>query len=96
MTTTDGWSVSGLCVTARPDRLVEIEEVIAGRPGFEVYARDARTGKLVVVQERMTIEEHRRGLRELQQMSGVLTAELVLHYRDTGDEPDPPTSGGAS
>lgn len=95
MTTIDEWSVSGLCVTARPDRLVEIEETIAARPGFEVHARHPRTCKLVVIQERMTIEEHRRGLRELQQIPGVLTAELVLHYRDTSDEPDPPTSGGA-
>jgi len=87
------WSVSGLCVTTRADRLAEVEETISSRPGLEVHARDPLSGRLVVVQERATIEEHRLGLRELQALPGVLTAELVLHYRDPGDHPDPTTMG---
>ena len=93
MTKIEEWSVSGLCVTARADRLGEIEETIRGRPGLEVHARDPQSGKLVVVQERATIEEHRQGLRELQALPGVLTAELVLQYRDSGDHPGPTTTG---
>lgn len=93
MTKIEEWSVSGLCVTTRADRLAEIEETISSRPGLEVHARDPQSGKLVVVQERATIEEHRQGLRELQALPGVLTAELVLHYRDSGDHPDPATPG---
>ncbi len=93
MMNTDEWSVSGLCVTARSDRIAKIEKTISSRPGFEVHARDSQSGKLVVVQERATIEEHRQGLRELQALPGVLTAELVLHYRDPGDHPDPTTTG---
>ncbi len=93
MTKTEEWSVSGLCVTARADCLAEIEETIGSCPGFEVHACDPQSGKLVVVQERATIEGHRQGLRELQALPGVLTAELVLHYRDPGDHPDPTTTG---
>jgi len=93
MTKIEEWSVSGLCVTARADRLVEIEEIIGARPGLEVHARDPQSGKLVVVQERATIEEHQRGLRELQALPGVLTAELVLHYQDSGNHPGPMTTG---
>jgi nitrate reductase NapAB chaperone NapD len=93
MTKIKEWSVSGLCVTARADRLAEIEEIIGSRSGLEVHARDPKSGKLVVVQERATIEEHRRGLRELQALPGVLTAELVLHYRDPGDQPGPTNPG---
>ena len=93
MTKIEEWSVSGLCVTARADRLVEIEEIIGARPGLEVHARDPQSGKLVVVQERATIEDHQRGLRELQALPGVLTAELVLHYQNPGDRPDPTITG---
>ncbi len=93
MTKIEELSVSGLCVTTRADRLAEIEETISNRPGLEVHARDPQSGKLVVVQERATIEEHRKGLRELQALPGVLTAELVLHFRDPGDHPDPTTTG---
>ena len=60
--------------TISSDVLAEIEELIAGRDGFEVHARDPQTGKLVVVQERVSVDEHRRGLRELHALPGVLTA----------------------
>ena len=90
------WSVSGLCVTALPERLAAVEEMLNRRPGIEVRARDLQRGKLVVVQERATVEEHRKGLRELQTLPGVLTAELVLHYLDPDQNDEPSTSGGAS
>ena len=60
------WSVSGLCVTARPEDLEKVAEMLNAMPGTEVHATDPDTGKLVVVQERATIAEHRRGLAELQ------------------------------
>ena len=96
MTTADEWSVSGLCVTAHPDRLDEVERMIGGRRGFEVHARDRQTGKLVVVQERASVDHHRRGLRELQALQGVLTAELVLHYQEPTDPHDDNPPGGRS
>jgi nitrate reductase NapAB chaperone NapD len=89
-----GWSVSGLCITARPERMAALEDLLNARPGLEVYARDQQSGRLVAVQECATVEEHRQKLRELQTLPGVLTAELVLHYRDSVDG-EPPTTTGA-
>ena len=88
------WSVSGLCITARPENLVEIEELLDRRPGLEVHARDPETGKLVAVQECATIAEHRQKLEEVQAIPGVLTADLVMHYQPE-NECGATTSGGA-
>ena len=65
-------------------------------PGTEVHARDPHSGRLVVVQERASIEDHRQGLRELQALPGVLTAELVLHFLDPETRTATSTPGGAS
>jgi len=59
------------------------------RPGTEVHGRDCELGRLVVTQEHETVAEHQDGLRALQTLPGVLTADLVIHYSDrdpsTGD-----------
>ena len=88
-----GWSVSGLCITVRRDQLAAVEEMLNERPGLEVHARDLRSGRLIAVQEGVTVEEHQQKLRELQALSGVLTAELVLHYQDPDDGCEPMTPG---
>ena len=88
------WSVSGLCITARPERLAAVEEMLNERPGLEVHARDPESGRLIAVQECTTVEEHQQRLRELQALPGVLTADLVLHYKDPGDATESTTTGG--
>ena len=93
MTATE-WSVSGLCVTARPENLDAVEAMLNSLPGTEVHARDPHSGRLVVVQERASIEDHRRGLRELQALPGVLAAELVLHFQDPDDRHNTSIPGG--
>ena len=80
-----GWSLSGLCITARREELAAVEQMLNERPGLEVHARDLQSGRLIAVQECATVEQHQRQLRELQTLPGVLTAELVLHYRDPDD-----------
>ena len=76
------WSVSGLCVTAKPENLAAVECALEGLPGLEVHASDPEKGRLVVVQERATLKGHEDGLRAIQALPGVLTADLVVHYRD--------------
>jgi nitrate reductase NapAB chaperone NapD len=88
------WSVAGLCVTARPDDLDAIEALLSSRPGVEVHARDDNAGRLVLVQEFNTVNDHRRNLEEIQALPGVLTAELVVHYRDFDRRTDERSSGG--
>ncbi|MEJ2580643.1 MAG: chaperone NapD [Acidobacteriota bacterium] len=76
------WSVAGLCVTTRPGDLDEVGALLSARPDLEVHARDGEGCRLIVVQERATIRDHRRGLEEIQALPGVLTAELVVHYNN--------------
>lgn len=89
------WSVAGLCVTARPDSLDEVEALLSTRPDLEVHARDNESGRLVVVQERATVRDHRQGLEEIQALPGVLTAELVVHYADPESADNEQMTGGA-
>jgi nitrate reductase NapAB chaperone NapD len=93
--TVSQWSVSGLCITARPEELATVRAVLNDRPGVEVQASDPARGRLVVTQECATLEDHRDGLREIQALPGVLTADLVVHYRDPGTPPQPEATGEA-
>ncbi len=93
MTTAESqWSVSGLCIIARPGELASVEEMLNARQGLEVHARDPESSKLIAVQECATIEDHQNRLREVQALPGVMTADLVLHYADpdAGFDSTPP------
>ena len=95
MTATD-WSVSGLCVTARPEDMEAVKAMLNRLPDIEVHGSDPHSGRLVVVQEKSSIEDHKQGLRELQSLPGVLAAELVLHFQDPDDRPKQNPPGDAS
>lgn len=89
------WSVSGLVVTTRCEDLAAVAEILNDRSGVEVHAGDPRSGRLVVVQEGTSVEDHQDGLREIQALPGVLTADLVIHYQDPDAPEQPPATGGA-
>lgn len=72
-------SVSGLCLTVRPDHLDGVEARLRDLGWVEIHARDDAAGRFVVVQEHATVAEHREGLRRLQAIPHVLTAGLVVH-----------------
>ena len=74
-------SVSGLCLMIRPEHLDEVEASLRKLEWVEVHARDEATGRLIVVQEHETVEEHQQGLRKLQAVPHVLTADLVVHHK---------------
>lgn len=63
----------------RPEHMDEVESRLADLSWLEVHARDEATGRLVVVQEHETVGEHQEGLRRLQAIPHVLTADLVVH-----------------
>ena len=92
---TSGWSLSGLCITTRPENMAGVEDSLSRRPNTEVHARDPQSGKIIVVQECATVEDHRRSLREIQALPNVMYAELVMHYRDPDNLQSTPTTGGA-
>ena len=89
------WSVSGLCVTVRPEDLAAVAGLLGGLPGVEVHASDPDNGRLVVVQEAASVAAHQDKLREIQAVPGVLTADLVLHYQNPDDITQRQTTGGA-
>lgn len=89
------WSVSGLCVTARPADLEAVRAMLDSLPGVEVQASDPARGRLVMTQDCASVEEHQAGLREIQALPGVLTADLVIHYRDLGTPPQRRDTGEA-
>lgn len=81
MTTEAMGSVSGLCLMVRPEHMGEVEASLRDLTWVEIHARDEATGRLIVVQEHQTIEEHQQGLRNLQAIPHVLTADLVVHHK---------------
>jgi len=79
-------SVSGLCLMVRPEHLDAVEAELRELPWLEIHARDDETGKLIVVQEHETVKEHQDGLRTMQTIPNVLTADLVVHHRLTDED----------
>lgn len=73
-------SVSGLCLMVRPEHLDDVESSLDALDWVDVHARDQTSGRLIVVQEHQTIKEHQEGLRRLQAVRHVLTADLVVHH----------------
>jgi nitrate reductase NapAB chaperone NapD len=73
----------------RPGHLDEVESVLRGLDWLEIHAREDETGRLIVVQEHATVGGHQEGLRRLQTIPHVLTADLVIHrlMPSDGDRP---------
>ena len=88
MTTDEERSVSGLCLMVRPEHLDTVEHRLRELPWLEIHAREDATGRLIVVQEHDTVEEHKNGLRRLQAIPHVLTADLVVHHKLSFDDKD--------
>jgi len=76
-------SVSGLCLMVRPEHLDEVETRLREFSWLEIHAREDASGRLIVVQEHDTVKEHQEGLRRLQSIPNVLTADLVVHRKMT-------------
>ena len=75
--------ISGLVVTARPGCLDAARRAIEALPGLEVHGEDATSCKLIVVQDLPTLDDHVEGLRRVQALPEVLTAELVCHVDES-------------
>ncbi|WJR79728.1 chaperone NapD [Bradyrhizobium sp. NP1] len=78
-----GGEIASILVQARPERLAEVESVIAGLSGCEVYARDPR-GKLVVVVDAPDAGSLGATLNTIALLPHVHSASLVFHAIDAG------------
>jgi nitrate reductase NapD len=78
-------NLSGILVIAAPGRFDEVVASLPGLPGVEVHHVDAAASRAVVVQEAAGIDQEVDGLRRIQLLPGVASAEMVYHY--FGDDP---------
>ena len=81
-------NISGIVVTTAPAAVPDVAEGLAALPFVEVTHVDAAGGRIVVVQERASVADEMDGLRAIQRLPGVSSADLVTHY--FGDEDRPP------
>jgi nitrate reductase NapAB chaperone NapD len=81
-------NISGIVVTTAPASVPDVAVRLAALPCVEVAQVDAAGGRIVVVQERASVADEMDGLRAIQRLPGVVTADLVVHY--FGDEERPP------
>ena len=80
-------NVSSIVVQVAPSEFAEGVRRLEAVPGVEVQFRDAAQGRIVVTQESETTEEQEAGMRRIQALPGLLSAELVCHYfGDVEDE----------
>ncbi len=80
---TEAFTCSGIAVVARPDRFAEVCQALGELSGVQVHAQDPPSGRIVVTQVAPTTTEQADGLRRIQQIPGVLAADLVYHVCET-------------
>ncbi|MCU0897706.1 MAG: chaperone NapD [Burkholderiales bacterium] len=73
-------NLSGILVVARPQQFDECVATLALLEGVEVHQTDAETGRIVVVQAAPAVDDEIEGLKRIQSLPTVLTADLVYHY----------------
>ena len=74
--------ISGIAIAVPESEMGSCLENLRALDGVEVHHAFPEHGKIVVVQETETREQQEAGLRRIQALPGVLTAELVYHYLD--------------
>lgn len=77
---------SGVVVISPPDRMETCALNLDALPGVEVHYQHAESGRIVVVLEGRTAEEHLEILRRLHAVPDVLAVAPVYHYVDTNPE----------
>jgi nitrate reductase NapD len=80
-------NISGILVSALPAHVTDVVAALATLPLTDVTQVDAPRGRIIVVQERKTVAQESDGLRAIQQLPHVISADLVMHY--FGDDEPP-------
>jgi nitrate reductase NapD len=79
-------NVSSVVVRVAPAGAAEGVRRLESLPGVEVLFTDAARGRIVLTQETLTTDEQEAGLRRIQALPGLLSAELVCHYFEDLEE----------
>ena len=84
-------NVSSVVVRVTPAGAADGVRRLESLPGVEVRYMDLPRGRIVVTQETRTTDEQEAGLRRIQALPGLLSAELVCHYfEDSGADAEAP------
>lgn len=78
--------LSGLLILCEPASTGACLRDLEPYANIEVYVTDPAQGRVVVVLETETLEGQEDGLRRVQQLPHVKTAELVYHYFGEADD----------
>ena len=73
-------SISGILVSAHPDRIAQCAATLRTVPGIDVHYLDAATGSIIVTQEAPSVGAKVAGLRRIQSLPDVLGMSLIYHY----------------
>jgi len=73
-------NVSSEVVRLAPDDVADGVRRLEELPGVEVRFTDTARGRIVVTQETLTTNEQDAGMRRIQALPRLLSAELVCHY----------------
>jgi len=77
---------SGVVVTVSPDFIGPCARDLEALSGVEVHYRHPESGRIVVVLEGRSADEHLEMLRRIQAVPGVLAVAPVYHYVDENPE----------
>ncbi len=73
--------ISGVLVKARPERLDDIEQALGAMQGVEVHGSN-EDGRMVVIVEQEDAGQVCDTLLHMQQVPGVLAANMIYHHFD--------------
>lgn len=81
-------SYSGIVVRADPAGLAEVADRLVELPGVRVHQKHPESGRMVLTLEAGTADEEVAGLRRIQTIPGVVSADLVYHRLPQDDDPE--------
>ena len=81
-------NLSGIVVICHPEGLRGVSSALRDLPGVEVHYEDPAQGKIIVVQEALSIAAEMNGIRRIKALPGVILADMLYHYFE--DDPETP------
>jgi periplasmic nitrate reductase NapD len=79
-------NLSGIVVICQPQNLTAVSAALAELPGVEVHFEDRDQGKIIVVQEALSIAAEMNGLLRIKAVPGVILADMLYHYFEEDPE----------
>jgi nitrate reductase NapD len=82
---------SGILVIAAKGKLDQVVDALNAEPDLEVHQVEKDTGRLIVVQEGVSVKDEIDGLKRIKKIPGIVLAEMVYHYFAESDDDQPET-----